>query len=212
MGVFFYLDMRFLQNHTIANTFKLYGVSDKILNRRINIFKTYKCVLQSIFTDSRGFTLHDQISSEIWIGTKQILISPRMGSIKAVSFGATNSWGLKFRRRGQNEDIRYFGSVWLCTRCRLFSRTNWKWVGRDSRWIWSRETSRVGCITKITGYDNCSYKINWNKDSTSTEFLLFQRRIEIRLWWELAIPPKTIHWASGRGEGNRNLLTISFQS
>ena len=91
MGVFFYLDMRFLQNHTIANTFKLYGVSDKVLNRRINIFKTYKCVLQSIFTDSRGFTLHDQISSEMWIGTKQILISPRMGSIKAVSFGATNS-------------------------------------------------------------------------------------------------------------------------
>ena len=145
-------------------------------------------------------------------GRNIFLISLRMGCIKAVNFGATNSWELKFRRRGQNEDIRYFGSVWLCTRCRLFSRTNWKWVGRDSRWIWSRETSRVGCITKITGNDNCSYKINWNKDATSTEFLLFQRRIEIRLWGELAIPPKTIHWASGRGEGNRNLLTISFQS
>ena len=83
--------MRFLQNFAIANTFKLYGLSDKILNRWINIFKTYKCVLQSIFTDSQGFTFHDQISSELRIGTKQILISPRMGSIKAVSFGATNS-------------------------------------------------------------------------------------------------------------------------
>ena len=163
MGVFFYLDMRFLQNHTIPNTFKLYGVSDKILNRRINIFKTYKCVLQSIFTDSQGFTFHDQISSELRIGTKQILISPRMASIKAVSFGATNSWGLKFQRRGKNEDIRYFGSVWLCTRCRLFSRSNWKWVGRDSRWIWSRKTSRVSCVKKITGNENCSYKMDWNK-------------------------------------------------
>ena len=121
------------------------------------------------FTDSRGFTFHDQISSELRIETKQILISPRMGCIKAVNFGATNSWELKFQRRGQNEDIRYFGSVWLCTRCRLFSRTNWKWVGRDSRWIWSRKTSRVGCITKITGNNNCSYKMDWNKDATSTE-------------------------------------------
>ena len=94
---------------------------------------------------------------------KQILISPRIGSIKAVSFGATNSWGLKFQRRGQNEDIRYFGSVWLCTRCRLFSCSNWKWVGRDSRWIWSRKTSRVSCIKKITGNENCSYKMDWNK-------------------------------------------------
>ena len=76
------------------------------------------------FTDSRGFTFHDQISSELRIGTKKILISPKMGCIKAVSFGATNSSELKFQRRGQNEDSRYFGSVWICTRCRLFSRTN----------------------------------------------------------------------------------------
>ena len=41
--------MRFLQNFTIANTFKLYWISDKFINRWINIFKTYKCILQSIF-------------------------------------------------------------------------------------------------------------------------------------------------------------------
>ena len=115
--------------------------------------------------------LHSMIRYRVnWGSGRSIfLISPRMGCIKAVNFGATNSWELKFQRRGQNEDIRYFGSVWLCTRCRLFSRTKWKWVGRDSRWIWSRETSRVGCITKITGNDNCSYKMDWNKDATSTE-------------------------------------------
>ena len=134
-----------------------------------------------------------------------------MGSIKAVRFGATNSWGLKFRRRGQNEDIRYFGSIWLCTRCRLFSRTNWKWVGRDSRWIWSRETSRVGCITKITGNDNCSYKINWNKDATSTEFLLFQRRIEIRLWWELAFLRRQFIEPAEGGKGTEIYWRFRFK-
>ena len=41
--------MRFLQNLTIANTFKLYWISDKFINRWINILKTYKCILQSIF-------------------------------------------------------------------------------------------------------------------------------------------------------------------
>ena len=109
--------------------------------------------------------LHSMIRYRVnWGSGRSIfLTSPRMGCTKAVNFGATNSWELKFQRRGQNEDIRYFGSVWLCTRCRLFSRSNWKWVGRDSRWIWSRKTSRVSCIKKITGNENCSYKMDWNK-------------------------------------------------
>ena len=46
---FFYLDMCFLQNFTIANTLKLYGISDKFINWWINIYKTQKCILQSIF-------------------------------------------------------------------------------------------------------------------------------------------------------------------
>ena len=160
--------MRFLQNFTIANTFKLYWISDKFINRWINIFKT---MYSSVYFLQILEGLHSMIRYRVnWGSGRSIfLISPRMGCIKAVNFGATNSWELKFQRRGQNEDIRYFGSVWLCIRCRLFSRTNWKWVGRDSRWIWSRKTSRVGCITKITGNDNCSYKMDWNKDATSTE-------------------------------------------
>ena len=140
--------MPFLQNFAIANTFKLYGISDKIIKRWINIFKTYKCILQSIFYRlSRVYIPWSDIEWNEDRDETDFNITQN-GFIKAVSFGDTNSLELKFERRGQNEDIRYFGSVWLCTRCRLFSRTNWKWVGRDSRWIWSRKTSRVGCITK----------------------------------------------------------------
>ena len=93
---FFYLDMCFLQNFTIANTLKLYGISDKFINWWINIYKTQKCILQSIFY--RFSRVYIPWSDIEWIevGTKQILISPRMGCMKAVSFGATNSWELKF--------------------------------------------------------------------------------------------------------------------
>ena len=146
MGVFLILTCLFSKTLRLQILSNYMAYLIKSLNDRLISLRPTSVFFSLFFTDSRGFTFHDQISSELRIGTKQILISPRMGSIKAVSFGATNSWGLKFRRRGQNEDIRYFGSVWLCTRCWLFSRTNWKWVGRDSRWIWRRKPSRVGCI------------------------------------------------------------------
>ena len=48
------------------------------------------------------------------------------------------------------------------------------------------------------------------KDTTSTEFLLFQRRIEIKLWTGNSSEDNSL--SQRKGGGDRNLLTISFLS
>ena len=91
MGVFLILTCLFSKTLRLQILSNYMAYLIKSLNDRLISLRPTSVFFSLFFTDSRGFTFHDQISSELRIGTKQILISPRMGCIKAVSFGATNS-------------------------------------------------------------------------------------------------------------------------
>ena len=75
MGVFLILTCLFSKTLRLQILSNYMAYLIKSLNDRLISLRPTSVFFSLFFTDSRGFTFYDQISSEMRIGTKQILIS-----------------------------------------------------------------------------------------------------------------------------------------
>ena len=76
MGVFLILTCLFSKTLRLQILSNYIAYLIKSLNDRLISLRPTSVFFSLFFTDSRGFSFHDQISNEMRIGTKQILYHP----------------------------------------------------------------------------------------------------------------------------------------